>query len=275
MTRKPPRKWLRNHVRSAITWAGGWVGPLPNPEKWVFITGCYNSGTSLLHTLLARHPQIGSMPREGQFCTDQFLLPQSIGLPRLWALEPDKFMLNVNSQTTINVRRLKKQWGTWMNDVKRPILIEKTPTNTARLPWLQANFENAHFIGIIRNGYAVAEGIRRKAGHPLDLGAQQWQRSNEIMLAAFETLDHCLLIPYEELTESPTKTVAKIMSFLDLPVEDIGSLKGEVFSVHGLESELVNMNGRSLEILTEEETDTIDNIAGELLHKFGYKIPLE
>jgi hypothetical protein len=212
------------------------------------------------------------MPREGQFCTNQLLLPQLVGLPRLWALEPENFLLNSNSQTTINVRRLKKQWGTWMNDAKRPVLIEKTPTNTARLPWLQANFENAHFIGIIRNGYAVAEGIRRKAGHSLELGAQQWQRSNEIMLGAFEELDNCMLISYENLTESPPKTMTNIMSFLGLPLEDIGNLKGEVFSVHGLESGLMNMNGRSLEILTAEEINAVNKIAGELLNKFGYKV---
>ncbi len=264
-------KRLRKHVRKTITWAGGWLGPLPTPQKWVFITGCYNSGTSLLHTLLARHPQIGSMAREGQLCTDQLLLPQTVSLPRLWALAPELFLLDADSQTNINVGRLKRQWGIWMNDAKRPVLIEKTPTNAARLPWLQANFKNAYFIGIIRNGYAVAEGIRRKAGHPLELGAQQWYVSNEIMLEAFKNLDNCLLVTYETLTESPSETLNNIMSFLGLSFEGLGDIEDRTWSVHGLESELMNMNGRSLELLTAEDIATIDRIAGDLLTQLGYK----
>lgn len=267
------RKQLHTRVRSIITWAGGWVGPLPKPEKWLFIVGCYNSGTSLLKTLLARHPQIGSMRWEGQFCTNQFTVPKYVGLPRLWALEPEKFFLDETSQTDIDVNRLKRQWGTWINEIKRPVLMEKTPTNVARLRWLQANFENAHFLGIIRNGYAVAEGIRRKVDHPLKLGALQWQRSNKMMLEGFETLNNALLIKYEDLTDSPDKILSNIMSFLELPKEKMESVKGRVFSIHGLESELINMNGRSLNVLSEEEKVIIENVAGDLLRQLGYTQP--
>jgi hypothetical protein len=34
----------------------------------------------------------------------------------------------------------------------------------------------------------------------------------------------------------------------------------------------MNMNGRSLEILTAEEINAVNKIAGELLKKFGYKV---
>lgn len=263
-------KRLRKPVRRFITWSGGWLGPLPAPDKWLFITGCYNSGTSLLHTLLARHPKIGSMAREGQLCTDQLLIPKAVGLPRLWALEPQKFHLDNTHPTNIDPTRVKKQWATWMNDAKRPILMEKTPANVARIPWLQANFENAHFLGIIRNGYAVAEGIRRKAGHPLELGAQQWLRSNEIMLDAFDSLDHAMLITYEALTDSPTATLTKIMSFLDIPPNQLANIKDRVWSIHGLESKLANMNPQSLETLTPQEKSIIENTAGNLLSSLGY-----
>ena len=38
---------------------GSWFGYMPTPEKWVFIVGCYNSGTTLLHDLLASHHNFG------------------------------------------------------------------------------------------------------------------------------------------------------------------------------------------------------------------------
>lgn len=263
-------KPLRDAGRNLITWAGGWLAPLPKPEKWLFIAGCYNSGTSVIQTLLAHHPQIGSQSREGQLCTDQLLLPKAVGLPRLWALEPEHFLLDEKSQTNINPTRLKRQWGLWMNDAKRPILMEKTPANVARLPWLQANFENAHFLGIIRNGYAVAEGIHRKAGHSLELAATQWLRSNEIMLDHFDTLQNRLLISYEELTDFPDQTLARVLSFLNLPNEGLGQLDGRIWSIHGEVSPLVNMNARSLETLTKAETAAIEQIAAPLLTKLGY-----
>ncbi|MBK9319321.1 MAG: sulfotransferase [Bacteroidetes bacterium] len=57
----------------------------PEPEKWVFILGCYNSGTTLLHKLLATHSDIGSMPNEGQFYSSQLpggeiQSPQNMGI---------------------------------------------------------------------------------------------------------------------------------------------------------------------------------------------------
>ncbi len=263
-------KRLRNKARKTITWAGGWLGPIPTPEKWLFIVGCYNSGTSLIQTLLAQHPQIGSLAREGQLCTDQLLLPKAVGLPRLWALKPEKFLLDETNQTEIDVKRLKRQWGLWMNDRKRPILMEKTPANAARLPWLQANFKNAHFLGIIRNGYAVAEGIRRKAGHSLELGATQWLRSNEIMLDAFEKLDHRLLITYEALTEEPDTTLSAVLNFLNLPQDSLRQIDGRILSIHGLQSELINMNRRSLELLTAQETAEVRRAAAPLLTRFHY-----
>jgi hypothetical protein len=263
-------KSLKDHTRHLITWGGGWLGPLPTPEKWVFIVGCYNSGTSLLHALLASHPQIGSMAREGQHCTDQLLRPKSVGLARLWALEPERFLLDETSQAPINVQRIKRQWGLWLNDPTRPVLIEKTPANAARVRWLQDHFDNAHFIGIVRNGYAVAEGIRRKAGHSLEKGALQWQRSNELRLADFDYLRCSLLLSYEELIEQPETTLAKIFSFLALPHEQQGDLAREVWNIHGEISELRNMNDPSLAVLAEAEMATIEETAGAMLRRLGY-----
>ena len=36
-----------------------------NPEKWLFVVGCYNSGTTLIADALADHPQIAALPDEG------------------------------------------------------------------------------------------------------------------------------------------------------------------------------------------------------------------
>lgn len=244
-------------------------GPMPSPQKWLFIVGCYNSGTTLLHDLLTTHPMIGSMPDEGQFFTDQLPIPRALGLRRLWALQPELFWLDEKGGREINVDRLIRQWGAVFNDPTRPVLMEKTPTNAARTRWLQARFSPAYFVGIIRDGRAVAEGIRRKTGHDLESAARQWARSNEIMLRDFEHLQNKRLITYERLTAEPDAVVAELLEFLELPGLET-SLGNREWKVHEQKTVVKNMNPRSLQALSPQELDLIEREAGPMLQKLGY-----
>lgn len=244
-------------------------GPSPAPLKWVFLVGCYNSGTTLLHDLLASHPMIGSMPDEGQFFTDQLPIPRELGLRRLWALEPERFHIDERGGARIDVDRLRRQWGAKFNDPARPVLMEKTPTNAARTRWLQATFPPAYFVGIVRDGRAVAEGIRRKTGHDLASAARQWARSNEIMLRDFEHLEHKRLVTYEQLTASPNEVVAGLLEFLELPAL-AGELGGREWKIHEQRSAVVNMNGRSLQSLSGHDLAVLEEEAGGMLRALGY-----
>lgn len=248
-------------------------GPLPTPGRWVFLVGCYNSGTTLLHDLLAAHPLIGSMPDEGQFFTDQLPVPRDLGFRRLWALEPMHFCLDEQGGDHIDLQRLLRQWGAKFNDPRRPVLIEKTPTNAARTRWLQARFQPAYFVGIVRDGRAVAEGIRRKTGHPLDLAARQWARSNEIMLADFEHLAHKRVVTYEALTANPAAVIGELLEFLGLPALTT-ELQGREWKIHEQRSKIVNMNPRSLAALSPADLAVIDREAGPLLRQYGYTSPV-
>jgi hypothetical protein len=251
-----------------LLWSG-FAGPTPKPDKWVFIVGCYNSGTTLLHDLLASHPEVGSLSREGQYCTTELLIPRSVGLRRAWALEPSRFRWDEHSQPGVNVPRLKRQWGWHFNDAERRVLLEKTPANLARIRWLQATFENAHFIGIIRNGYAVAEGIRRKAGQPIENAALQWARSNEIMLSDFEALGAARLIRYEDLTRAPREVLQDVLAFLELDSSVI-DVEGRPWSIHKEVSEIRNMNDRSIRALSAEDMGEIERAAGSMLRRLDY-----
>jgi hypothetical protein len=262
------RTWKRASHRLRLGRAARF-GPLPRPQRWLFLVGCYNSGTTLLHDLLATHPMIGSMPDEGQFFTDQLPIPRELGLRRLWALQPELFWLDENAGKDVDVDRLLRQWGAVFNDPARPVLMEKTPTNAARTRWLQARFAPAYFVGIVRDGRAVAEGIRRKTGHDLGSAARQWSRSNEIMLQDFDHLQHKRLVTYERLTAEPNAVVSELLEFLELPVlsEELGTRE---WNIHEQRSAVVNMNPRSLQALSPSDLETIHREAGALLRRFGY-----
>ena len=257
-------RWLR---QQRTAWHGRF-GAIPRPARWLFIVGCYNSGTTLLHRTLQVHPQIGSMPQEGQFLTDVFPAPRDLGLPRLWALQPDRFRLT-EASTHVDAARLKRQWGARFNDPCRPVLLEKSPTNTARTRWLEQHFENAHFVGVIRDGHAVAEGIRRRAGHGIRDAARQWRVCNEIMLKDFARLRHARIIRYEDLVADPDTEIAGLFDFIDLPPMPDG-LKSIRVDIRGQSSNIRDMNQSSVTALTEADRDTIHQEAGMLLESLGY-----
>ncbi len=251
------------------------VVPLVEPDKWVFVVGCYNSGTELLMHLLGTHPAISSLPVEGQFITDQFRKDYELGLPRMWVLREDLFRLT-EADAGPDVARLKKQWLIRL-DRSRSIFLEKSPPNAARTRWLQAHFPNAHFIAFVRNGYAVAEGIRRKAepnhlkgGWPLELCARQWARSNEILLEDSQRLERVHWVRYEDLASDPAGELGRILNFLGVEASGL-SLDG-TWSVHERDDAIRDMNAESIGRLTAEECAVVTREAKVMLRRFGYEL---
>jgi SAM-dependent methyltransferase len=263
------RTWRRAR-RDLGNFYGAMFGPVPRPERWLFLVGCSNSGTTLLHQMVAAHPDVGSMANEGQYGTTELLRPADAGLPRLWALQPERFRLDEHSSRGPDPDRLKRQWGFWPNDLGRRVLVEKTPANAARVRWLNRCFDNAHFVAVIRNGYAAAEGIHRRSGHPLALAARQWARSNRIMLDDLAHVPRVLIIRYEDLVARPEETCAAILSFVGLDPGRL-SLEGRTWRIHDSEAPVLNFNESSVQRLSAADRAAIREEAGDMLRELGYE----
>ncbi len=248
--------------------------PVPKGKTWVFLVGCYNSGTTLLAELLGQHPSISALPTEGHFITDQFVKDYDIGLPRMWVEREDLFRLTEKDQGP-NPIRVKKEWAMRL-DLRKPVLLEKSPPNSAKTRWLQAHFENAHFVGIVRNGYAVAEGITRKAdpqhlvdGWPIEKSAYQWKRSNEILQQDAEHLKRFMWVRYEDLAADTVGTLNKITDFISL--QSFGSFeKDRSWTIHERDEKVRNMNQESIDRLSPAQIEQINRIAGDMIDAFGY-----
>ncbi len=265
-----PRKWIKHQINhSRLAWLGKF-GQIRHPVKWVFIVGCYNSGTTLLHNVLAALPDVAHLPREGQYCTDQLLVPSSVDLARAWALRPELFTVDASSSDGPDTARMQRQWCGMVSAPELEIYLEKSIPNAARMLWLDANFPNASFIAIVRNGYVVAEGIRRKAGRSLAQGARQWLVANEIMLRDLELVERSYLISYEDFTESPQKSMSALLDFLELPASQ-NMMQNREWVIHGVRSSIRNMNQSALERLNKEDKCIIEGEAAELLDKLGYR----
>lgn len=164
-------------------------------------------------------------------------------------------------------------------DRSRRYLLEKSPPNAARTRWLQRHFENAHFIALVRNGYAVAEGIRRKAeprhlkgGWPIEACAYQWQRSNEILVEDAAHLERVLWVRYEELTEDPPRELARILTFLGLSAADLPAPANRSWKVHEREQAVGNLNRVNLAQLSPDDVSTVSRVAAPMLRHFGYEV---
>ena len=250
------------------------------PEKWIFVLGCYNSATTLLASILRKHPLVGGLPNEGAFLTDVLPYPELYGWPRMWSQCLDKMHIDHDFNNAQQAQRIKKQWSLWFPK-DTPNLIEKSISNINRTEFLQEHFSPAYFIHIVRNGYVVSKGIQKKAnysrwncpykenGYPIELCAEQWRKSDEVISQASEKLKRIIFIRYEDFTEKPLQILQSITDFLEIPPMPKKILDQE-WSVHGLTSTIKNMNSAGLSRLDEEDFEKIKAVAGKVLEKYGY-----
>ena len=246
---------------------------VPRNRQWVFVIGCYNSGTTLLHDLIARSRGCASLPAEGVFGTDQLIAPEELGWPRLWWKVQDK-MLEFGEGGAKDAEILKRDWCLWL-DTKRPVFLEKSVSNVLRVTWLDKNFPGAHFVEIIRNGYAVAEGIRRRAGrgqyplpsglssYPIEWCAQQWVSTLEAARAQLSEVDgsRVLTIRYEDLCKDPYQVLPKaerLTGLHDLTEYPLDHVR--------------NRNEQAISQLSTEDVRTINDVAGETLTTYRYAL---
>ncbi len=251
---------------------------LVSAHKWCFIVGCNNSGTSILQRILENTGQVSTLPKEGQMYTRVFKRARKRGHERVWSEYLEELIVSHEKPSEPASRLLFD----WMRDLPLPIapvIVEKTPANVARMRWIDRNFPNAHFIGLVRDGYAVCEGIKRKGRQPISHAAKHWARVNEMMMEECNHVKRYLQISYEDITENPEQASTKLAEFLNLDKNKISESFRQKYQIHnmaeGKESAVVNYNSESTIRLNTDELDTVEQIAAQTLSKLGYQRPIK
>jgi hypothetical protein len=198
----------------------------------------------------------------------------------MWHRCFDEIRLTSGPGMEKRAERIQRQWSVFY-DTEKPSLVEKSIPNAARAPFLQHYFQPAYFIHLVRNGYAVAEGIRRKADparwdnpeydglYPIDLCARQWRVTEEVIEVDRPHLERILTVRYEDFTEDPVSTLKEVTDFLGIEPLPSESIAGR-WGVHGYDAPIQNMNERSLEALSPQDIEVINREAGEILHRHNY-----
>ena len=264
-------RWLVRDEAELEQWTDQRLGL--GDSFWLFVLGLNNSGTSILAHVLETHPAVRPLPAEGQALTRALPTGAQLGVRRNWTVRLDDFHWTAESAPEA-ARRARYDWA--FHAPRRPgIVLEKSPPNSVRARWLQANFEPSRFLAIVRHPYAVCEGMRRRGGFGIADAARHWARGNGTMLADAEELDCFLLVSYEEFCAEPNNVLDRVESFLDLEVPIDRATLEKPLPSHTIDrapAVLQDYNARSVERLSAEEIAVINEIVAPVAAQLDYEL---
>jgi hypothetical protein len=260
--------WFWNRFRDPAVYKS-----YADSRKWIFILGCSNSGTTLLHDLLAFHSEIGSLPLEGQSLTRVLPRPKDLGFDRRWSENPKLFTMT-EDDTHYDSARLIHDWKNCLDNINASTILEKTPINVARTRWLQSVFKNSYFIGIVRDGRAVAEGItRRSYGNSFSRAIEHWKNVNDIMLENAKYLKHFRFIKYEDLVKNPRQTIFDLLKFIKIDENNYKHNFEDELLIHNINEEpaaITDFNQKSFDRIPKEIFDQLTDQIKPMMQRLGY-----
>lgn len=260
-----------------------------------FIVGCGRSGTSLLRSLLNRHPEI-AIPLESLFIVDYLrterrfdeliaLLAQEPEI-REWglAIGPEDFA-GVESAVEA-IERLHERYAAAQG---KPRWGQKTPRFVRHLPLLAGSFPRARFVHLVRDPRAVASSLIRSDVHHSNAyyAALRWAKDVSAGLAfEREAPGRVLRVRYEQLVAQTSKVLAQVASFLDIASIDgwwkdagggIDEYSAFYEQIHAnldqpVSDEFVD---RWRDDLSSWQLETVEALTGDLMDKLGYGRELE
>ena len=215
-------------------------------DRPVFIIGAPRSGTSVLYSVLRSAPVFAHWPGEAHEIWEADYHPALRG----W----DSNLLTAADVDPKAAQRIRRAFFLVAGSRRR--LIDKTPRNALRVSFVDAIFPNARYVHLVRDGrenvnslinawrtpryrtYRLPHGIegvdqewwkfvlypgwQEDSGGPLEVVcARQWAASNEHALRDLEAVgDRAVRARYEDLVDEPETEVARVLEFLDVPLDD-------------------------------------------------------
>lgn len=219
-------------------------------DRPVFIIGAPRSGTSLLYAILRQSSRLKHYPGESHEIWEADYHPALRG----W----DSNALSAEDLTDDAAARIRRSF--FLVTGRKHRLLDKTPRNALRVPFVDALFPDANYIFLRRDGrenvnslinawrtpryrtyelpdghsipgvdprwwkFVLYPGWRADRNGPLEVVcAKQWVSSNDHALAASKEVgaDRWVGIRYEDLVDDPIGEVGRILEFLGVPYEGV------------------------------------------------------
>ncbi len=191
-------------------------------HQQVFIGGLHRSGTTLLCRCLQEHPQISGFQNtgvpedEGQFLQSVYPPAQIYGGVGQFGFNQASFLDEKSELATPeNSTQIFKDWSRYW-DLKKPILLEKSPPNLVRTRFLQQLFPQAGFIILLRHPIAVSYATQKWSQTRLHSLIQHWLICYERFEADKPYLNRVLVLKYEDFIASPQAILNQIYGFIGI-----------------------------------------------------------
>ncbi|HET8866470.1 MAG TPA: sulfotransferase [Gracilimonas sp.] len=230
--------------------------------KKIFIVGCPRSGTTLLQSLLASHPDIVSFPETHLFSRTIHISPfvrfftvygskhlrelnkimEELGLPSDESLMNHQMIYRTRKWAEMLLQKLD-EIGQYYAENHEEYLLEKTPRHLHYVDFIHNADPEACFIHLIRNGEDVVASLSEATGnHPekwsgnrsIDKSVFWWNRSIKLSRRYIGKPKN-VHVRYENLLEDPSGVLQYICKFIGIEYHE-----NMVHDYHHTASSLIN-----------------------------------
>ena len=250
----------------------------------LFNIGPNGSGSSFLQQAMATSRATWNLAGEGQHMGGfAGPTPQRLGCGMLWASD-SRWVDIFADPGAYDWRRNRRAWyfQAFARHPGATVFFTKSPPFLLQVAELVRNFRNAKFVFMVRNPYAICEGICRYQGARLAARGQDALTLAARHVAAClrrqrrnveEHGDRGVLFTYEAMCDEPAR-VARLIRSLVPAIDDL-ELRRK-FPVKGVYNEmLTNMNERQISRLDRGQVALLNKVFERheaTLGHFGYRL---
>ena len=275
--------------------------PAPAPMRPFFIVGTPRSGSTLLHAMLSRHPQV-AMPPETHFMALTWQRRRALGdiatdagwsaarAAVLMSIRQREFAITeaeLDEAITDIPRTYASLLEAWLALVaskeQRPIVGEKSPQHAGTVVELLAMLPAARVIHIVRDPRDVVVGNAEVWESPPLLTALRWRRDQRRWREHSRLLapDRYRWVRYEDLVTDPGRALAPLCDLLGIEFTEAmldpggrrqaGFGAGEAHKQQTLRPISRSRIGRYRERLTRGQIAATESVCGPLMPALGYE----
>lgn len=171
--------------------------------------------------------------------------------------------------------KIKRIWRSYWY-LKKPILLDKSIPNIMRVDQLKEFFYPNHFICIVRNPYAICEGVMRRSNKSAEVAAKFTIKCLEYQMKNINLYKEIFLLSYEDLCDNTTFTINKIKKQID-EIYDINP--NQKFKAHNFKTKksmrITNLNDEKIKKIKKKDLVVINkhfNQNKKILDFFNYKM---